>query len=48
MEQDLLSAIQPNAGGTVGIDVGIKSFCADSNGMAPDNPRWPDGQGNTA
>ena len=38
VEQDLLSALQPNAGGTVGIDVGIKSFCADSNGTITDNP----------
>ena len=38
VEQDLLSALQPNAGGAVGIDVGIKSFCADSNGVIIQNP----------
>lgn len=38
VEQDLLAALQPNAGGAVGIDVGIKSFCADSNGVIIQNP----------
>ena len=38
VEQDLLSALQPNASGAVGIDVGIKSFCVDSNGTVTDNP----------
>ena len=38
VEQDLLSAVRPNAGGAVGIDVGIKSFCADSNGVIIQNP----------
>lgn len=37
-EQDFLSALQPNASGAVGIDVGIKSFCSDSNGVVTENP----------
>ena len=40
VEQDLLSAVRPNAGGAVGIDVGIKSFCADSNGVIIQNPHY--------
>ena len=31
---------RPNAGGTIGIDVGIKAFYSDSNGNTVSNPRY--------
>ena len=31
---------RPNAGGVIGIDVGIKEFYSDSNGNAVENPRY--------
>ena len=31
---------RPNQGGTIGIDVGIKTFYSDSNGNAVSNPRY--------
>ena len=32
--------LQPNAGGQIGIDVGIKSFYSDSNGNVVENPKF--------
>lgn len=32
--------IRPNAGGMIGIDVGIKEFYSDSNGNTVDNPKY--------
>mgnify|MGYP000441269080 CR=1 FL=1 len=35
---------RPNAGGTIGIDVGIKAFYSDSNGNTVSNPRYLNAQ----
>ena len=32
--------IKPNSGGAIGIDVGIKEFYTDSNGMIVENPKY--------
>lgn len=37
---DFEPELRPNAGGVIGIDVGIKEFYSDSNGRAVDNPRY--------
>lgn len=39
VEMDMDSLLRRNAGGMVGIDVGLKEFYTDSNGNAVDNPR---------
>lgn len=37
VEEEL--AVKPNSGGVIGIDVGIKEFCTDSNGNSVANPK---------
>ena len=39
VELDKETLLQANAGGKIGIDVGLKEFCTDSNGNAVANPR---------
>ena len=39
VELDKETLIRSNAGGKIGIDVGLKEFCMDSNGNAVANPR---------
>lgn len=40
VEQDLLSALEPNGGGIIGIDVGLKHFLTDNDGNVVSNPRY--------
>ncbi len=39
VELDKETLIRSNNGGEIGIDVGLKEFCTDSNGSAVENPR---------
>ena len=39
VEQDKAKLLRPNAGGQIGIDVGIREFYTDSNGNTVENPK---------
>lgn len=36
---DFTPCLKENAGGLIGLDVGIKTFCSDSNGLETENPK---------